>query len=93
MPSFSYKGDPTPTILLKNIKILETGETVTDHLWFSKGKSWKNCEIGDKVCFDARVSEYEKGYKGNRLDVYSPLKKDYRLERPTKIIIKEKRKA
>lgn len=34
----------------------------------------------------ARVSIYEKGYKGYRNDVFDrPIEKDYRLSRPTKI--------
>ena len=35
--------------------------------------------------FHARVTCYEKGYKGYREDVYKPMKIDYRLSNPTKI--------
>ena len=37
--------------------------------------------------FDARIKEYEKGYKGRRLDVYKPISKDYGLFCPSKIKI------
>lgn len=85
----AFKGAPIPTVLLKNIRILETDEQVTDHLWFTKGKSWEECVIGGIVEFDARVTTYEKGYKGYRDDVYdSPVKTDYKLERPTKVEVK-----
>jgi hypothetical protein len=76
-----------PTILLKNVIRVDTLEVVTDHLWFTKGKSWANCTIGCTVAFDARVNTYEKGYKGYREDVYAPISLDYKLERPTKVEI------
>ena len=83
----AFRGAPIPTILLKNIKRTDTGEVVTDHLWFTKGKSWNEASIGCAVEFDARVSMYEKGYKGYRDDVFdAPIQTDYRLERPTKIV-------
>lgn len=38
------------------------------------------------VEFCARVSAYEKGYKGHKDDVLNrPIERDYRLSRPTKI--------
>jgi len=42
-------------------------------------------QIGDVISFHARVTCYEKGYKGYREDVYKPIKIDYRLSNPTKI--------
>lgn len=86
----SFKGAPTPTILLKDIRISESNEIVTGHIWFAKGKSWKECKVGAEVTFEARVSQYEKGYKGYRDDVYAPISVDYRLERPTKVSVLEK---
>lgn len=83
----AFRGPPTPTILLKDVKIKDSGEVVTDHLWFSKGKSWLNCAIGSEVEFDARVTTYEKGYKGHREDVFVNTSIDYKLERPTKVEI------
>ena len=93
-----YKG-PLPTILLLDIRDSED-HLVTDHLWFNKTKGFSELDLheGDKVQFDARVSEYEKGYKGYREDVYVPCSWDYKLSYPTKIkkiegntfIVKEK---
>jgi hypothetical protein len=79
-----YKG-PVPTILLKDVRRVDTGEVVTDHLWFTVGKTLSVLSPGDEVEFDARVASYEKGYKGYREDVYCPVSKDYKLERPTKL--------
>ena len=73
----SLKGPPVPTILLKDISILETGEIIADSLYFAKGNSWKNCKVGDQVSFEARV-------------VYYPMSLDYRLEMPNKVSVLEK---
>ena len=81
-----YAVETLPTILLKAVAIADTGEQVTNHLWFTRGKSWEPFSVGDTVEFDARVVAYEKGYKGRRHDVYdAPIKIDYKLERPTKV--------
>lgn len=74
------------TILLQDV--LLNGKVVTDHLWFDLTKGFKSADLspGDVVEFCARVSVYEKGYKGYRNDVFDrPIEKDYRLSRPTKI--------
>ena len=44
---------------------------VSDHLWFdlTKGFSGADLSPGDVVEFCARVSAYEKGYKGHKDDV------------------------
>ena len=39
----------------------------------------------DVIAFQARVTAYEKGYKGYRKDVYKPIEIDYRLSNPTKL--------
>lgn len=80
-----YKG-PVKTILLQDV--LLDGKIVTDHLWFDLTKGFESADLlpGDVVEFCARVSVYEKGYKGYRNDVFDrPIEKDYRLSRPTKI--------
>lgn len=85
----AYKGPPLPTVLLTNVCLSDTGEQVTDHLWFTKGKSWEPCVIGGMVEFDARVTTYIKGYRGRRDDVYdAPIEMDYKLERPTRVVVK-----
>lgn len=59
----------------------------TDHLWFTKGKSWDECKEGSVVRFEARISSYIKGYKGHDFmrQLENPQTKDYRLESPTKV--------
>lgn len=81
-----FKG-PLPTVLLTDVKIEGTDEMVTDHVWFTKGKSWDKCKEGALVCFDARVTVYTKGYKGRNENIRmeNPTAKDYRLDRPTKV--------
>jgi hypothetical protein len=84
--SFRYfKDKKIPTILLKSITKANDDHVLADHLWFTLGKSWANLNIGDVVQFEATVSEYEKGYKGVRKDIFEPIRKDYKLTRPTKI--------
>lgn len=82
-----YMG-PVETLLLVDVKD-NKGNIVTDHLWFNKTKGFAKLELeeGDIVKFDARVSEYEKGYKGyNYMQrILNPVSKDYRLTYPTKI--------
>ena len=83
----SFKGMPIKTILLVDVKIKGTNEILTDHVWFTAGKSWDDINVGDQIEFDARITKYEKGYKGHRSDIYDrPVQIDYRLERPTKIL-------
>lgn len=83
----AYRGPAIPTVMLKDVKD-KVGKIVTDHLWMVQGKQLLalHLQLGDEVVFDARVTEYEKGYKGYREDVYdAPLETDYRLSHPTKV--------
>lgn len=82
----AFKGGPIPTILLKNLQDVTTGDNLTDHLWFTAGKWCQGLRIGDTIEFDARVGAYLKGYQGRREDVYAPVSEDFRLERPTRVI-------
>lgn len=83
-----YNGRIETTILLKDIVTLD-GEEITDHLWFNYTKGFQELgelHKGDKIQFNARGKEYEKGYKGWREDVYNkPIQKDYKLVYPTQI--------
>ena len=81
-----YKG-PLETVLLKDIKDLETNQILTDHLWFNLTKGFDKIKLqeADVVEFDARVDSYLKGYRGYREDVYKPIEQDYHLARPTNI--------
>jgi hypothetical protein len=85
-PHKMYSTVPIPTVLLRDVTD-HSGCIVTDHLWFNETKGLASCclKAGDIVEFYARVSTYEKGYRGYREDVYKPCSFDYRLERPTRV--------
>ena len=83
----AYRGPDQLTLLLRNVVRRDTREAVASHLWFTAGKWSRRLRKGDKVAFDARVGEYVKGYLGRRQDVDSPPSLDYRLERPTKVVV------
>ena len=54
-----------PTLLLKNVKLAETGQLITDHLWFNYTKGFLKLgelQKDDLITFDARVDDYYKGY-------------------------------
>ena len=82
----NWHGFPEPTVMLANVRDAD-GKIVCDHLWLKVGKRIESLSlnIGDVVTFEARVTEYEKGYKGYREDVYAPIETDYRLSNPTKL--------
>jgi hypothetical protein len=85
----AYKGYPIPTVLLKDIRSLADDNIRTEHLWFTCGKQLDklNLKENDIVRFDARVTTYEKGYKGHRdIEEYKPIELDYRLSFPTKVV-------
>lgn len=84
----AYKGPMIKTALFRDIKD-ESGEIVTDHLWFTVGKQMEalNLTPDDRVAFEARVKPYRKGYRGHRDyddDMPAP-SVDYRLAWPTKM--------
>lgn len=85
----SFKGYEEKTVLLKHVNFHETGNVATDHIWFTWTKTWNNSgvKVGDKISFEARVSEYRKGYWGYRENrmMENPPSRDYKLNRPTKI--------
>lgn len=80
-----YKG-PVKTLVVTDVCC--EGETLADYLWFTCGKSFEKLKLkeGDKIQFDARVDWYERGYFGNREDVYCPTSEDVKLVYPTKLI-------
>lgn len=82
----SYRGLLETTILLRNIRLVETDKVVTDHLWFSKTKGFEalNLKEGDIVQFNARVDTYKKKHKGY-WDEEAYLMNDYKLSYPTKL--------
>jgi signal peptidase I len=73
------------TILLKDVTRTDSGLRVTDHIWFTVGKTISVLELqpGDIVEFDARVGDYVKGYVNNREYIDERIL-DYKLNRPTR---------
>jgi hypothetical protein len=84
-----WQGSAERTILLKDVKHVLSGIIVCDHVWFTLRKRFSEVEPkeGDVLEFDARVTEYLKGYRGRRAEetgeAYS--ERDYKLSNPTKI--------
>ena len=81
-----FKGTEE-TVLIKDI--VHDNEPVCDHVWFNKTKGFRqlNLQSGDTVEFDARVEDYQKGYRGWDIEkqISRPLRWDYHLTRPTKV--------
>ena len=84
----NWHGYAEPTILLRSITD-EAGKVVTDHLWFSKTKTFDalgKLEQGDVVEFEARITPYRKGYVNRHIKI-DQSSTDYKLSRPTKLRI------
>ncbi len=79
----------TTTLLFSNITAIDTGQIMTDHLWFNLTEGFRGLgelNPGDTIRFEARVTKYVKGYRGYREDVYDkPVEVDYKLSHPTKV--------
>jgi hypothetical protein len=80
-----------PTILLTDVRDAATGQLLTDHLWFVRGKFWSSVCEGTKVAFDARATPYEAGYRGGKAERLglAEYRVDWRLERPTRLQVLE----
>ncbi|NOG73744.1 hypothetical protein [Roseicella sp. DB1501] len=82
----AFRGPPLTTLLLRDVTDPMTGAVLTEHLWFTAGNWSEGLQPGDAIEFEARVTEYLKGYRGRRDDVWgAPVRVDYRLERPTQV--------
>ena len=83
--SFGYKKE---TLLLIEVTD-ESGNKMTDHLWFNLTKGFQSLNLspGDIVQFNARVKTYEKGYKGRRSNINKKIELDYKLSHPTKLSV------
>lgn len=83
-----FKGRSIKTLLFGNV--LDKGlKQVCDHIWFTTGKQFEALDLqeGDKVCFDARVKTYTKGYRGRREEYDLPaVSTDYKLSHPNNIV-------
>lgn len=79
-----YKGRVETTVLLTHITDAN-GQFVCDHLWFNHTKGFQGIDLreGDVVEFEARVSDYVKGYMHD--DYVDERTVDYHLSYPTKI--------
>ena len=75
-----WRGRIDKTILLKDVKD-SAGQIVTNHLWFNYTQRMASCHLqpDDIVQFEARVTDYEKGYGVHTVD--------YRLSYPTKVAV------
>jgi len=86
----AYRGPDLRTVLLVDVRLVDTGQIVTDHLWFTETKGLsrleRGLEPGDTLTFDARVETYKKGYQGRRAKEWGEdwTETDYRLKWPTK---------
>lgn len=86
-PAFKGKGAPIKTLLFVNVTD-SSGKVTADHIWIVEGKQFKGMNIvkGDEIEFDARVTQYQKGYKGHRDDPELPAEStDYKLSFPTRV--------
>ena len=83
-----FNGYSQETILLKDVIDLEHGAIVTDHLWLNLTKGFEALAIkeGMSLEFEARITEYAKGYVNKRYKI-DRQKKDYKLSHPTKFRI------
>jgi len=81
-----YKGYSEETILLKDVRDLETDKIVTDHVWFAFTKGFQTIALSEdvKIEFEARVKKYTKGYVNTRAKINNQ-EIDFRLSNPTKI--------
>lgn len=83
-----YNGYSEETILLTDIRDAETGEHVTDHVWFAYTKGFDQAKLGlgDVIEFEARIKVYSKGYINKPAHINSK-RTDYKLSHPTKIVV------
>ena len=84
-----YRG-PERTLLLRDVIEVTSRKVVAEHLWFNFTKGFQVIEPlaeDDVIQFDARVSQYERGYQGHNWEraIENPVETDYKLSRPTRI--------
>jgi hypothetical protein len=82
----NYKGYREDTILLNDVREVETNQLVADHLWFSYAKSFEKIFLieGELIEFEARVKKYTKGHVNKRYRI-DKRTTDYKLSHPTKV--------
>ncbi len=82
----NFNGYSEDTILLKDVREVETNKLVADHLWFNFTRSFENIPLteGCILEFEARVKEYSKGYINKAMGL-TKRSTDYKLSHPTKL--------
>lgn len=82
----NYNGYREDTILLNDVREVETNHLVADHLWFNYSKSFEKILFaeGALIEFEARVKEYTKGHVNKRYGI-DKRTTDYKLSHPSKI--------
>ena len=91
----AFKGQPKKTLLFVNVRDIK-GNDFCDHIWFTSCKGFEKYSFveGDNISFDARVTEYYKGYWGKKeWHNEKPISKDYKLSHPNNILKSEIGKA
>lgn len=85
-----FSDFPEITMLFLDVIEKKSGKKVADHIWLKCGKRLESLgEMikGDRIIFDARVTQYEKGYHGRLAEEngedWSQI--DWRLSFPTNI--------
>jgi hypothetical protein len=84
----NFKGHSEDTILLTNVKDIESGMLMTDHIWFTYSITFQRANLspGMAIEFEARIKEYQKGYV-NRALGKNKKRTDYKLSHPTKVSV------
>lgn len=74
------------TMLLLDVRRVDTNELVTDHIWLKVYKQLRdfNLKEGDEISFEARVKPYGKGYYTETQQI------DYSLSYPSKYVIEQR---
>lgn len=81
-----WKGRSDESALFADVRD-ENGVLLSDHLWFTVGKTLQHVRPGDRVRFMARAEYYVAGYFGHRDNVHSQPHRCIGLARPTKLEI------
>jgi hypothetical protein len=84
----NYKGHSEDTILLTNVRDMESGILMTDHIWFTYSITFQRANLspGMHIEFEARIKEYQKGYVNHALGK-NRKQTDYKLSHPTKVAV------
>lgn len=82
----NWNGYSETTLLLTELRY-EDGSPAAAHIWLTETKGLRELgpfKQGQQLEFEARIGEYEKGYK-YRGKALTPTKVDFKLNRVTKV--------